>query len=303
MILSKKKEIISKKTIVCNGQIFQLWHPKFLFRGITETNHTSIFKRIKKFKPIFKFRPKKIKKGIWITHDWTDAYYHWFADALPRLMLAEDSINVHQLPVLLPDYYQQHSFITDSLTMLGYQPYFLESGIPYIVDKLYITSMTAVTGQFNSIYIGKVRSSLTEGKNQNTDICKKIYISRSKAKKRFVANEKELSAFLSSLGFQIVHFENYSLEQQIKIVSESKVIIGLHGAGLTNMLFLPKQSTVFELISKEKNWYNWCYQNMANALNLKYYQIECETSKAIEDYNVYVDLKQLHAVLTSNNIK
>ena len=142
-----------------------------------------------------------------------------------------------------------------------------------------------------------------EGKNQNTDICKKIYISRSKAKKRFVANEKELSAFLSSLGFQIVHFENHSLEQQIKIVSESKVIIGLHGAGLTNMLFLPKQSMVFELISKEKNWYNWCYQNMANALNLKYYQIECETSKAIDDYNVYVDLKQLHAVLTSNNIK
>ena len=69
-------------------------------------------------------------------------------------------------------------------------------------------------------------------------------------------------------------FENsdkvQTFKDQIKIYTSSKVIGGLHGGGLTNMLFMKSGSFVFE-VRRNKDSKNNCYFSLANSLDHKYY--------------------------------
>ena len=63
-------------------------------------------------------------------------------------------------------------------------------------------------------------------------------------------NEKELFNKLKKIGFKLVYFENLSFEDQISIASNCKIMVGYHGAGLTNLLFMRPRTKVFEIINK-----------------------------------------------------
>lgn len=46
-----------------------------------------------------------------------------------------------------------------------------------------------------------------------------------------------------------VHFErDVKFADQLEITRNTDVFIGMHGAGLTHLLFLPKWATLFELL-------------------------------------------------------
>lgn len=42
-------------------------------------------------------------------------------------------------------------------------------------------------------------------------------------------------------------FEQWSMRQQLEAVQESCVLLGAHGAGLTHLLFAPKDASVVEV--------------------------------------------------------
>ena len=63
---------------------------------------------------------------------------------------------------------------------------------------------------------------------------------------------------LIELGFDIIQFEDFSFAEQVKIAFNSKVLVSLHGAGLTNMLFMDKGNYVVEL-RQENDQINNCY--------------------------------------------
>jgi capsular polysaccharide biosynthesis protein len=55
--------------------------------------------------------------------------------------------------------------------------------------------------------------------------------------RRGVLNEEEFHSYLIKYGFAIIRLENYSIDEQINIFMNAKFIIGVHGAGLTNIIF------------------------------------------------------------------
>lgn len=96
-------------------------------------------------------------------------------------------------------------------------------------------------------------------------------ISRS-TKFRRVLNEHQLVVALQekSKNFQVnvVDF-NHQMPflEQVKIVANTDVLIGMHGAGLTHCLFLPDYGVLFELYNcDDAN----CYQDLANLRGVKY---------------------------------
>ena len=126
-----------------------------------------------------------------------------------------------------------------------------------------------------------------------------LYISRDKAKRRKVSNELELSSFLKSKGFEKVILEDYTLDQQIQLMNESKMAISCHGAGLTNIMFMQKGQTVIEL--KEKNNNYWCYFSLARVFGLDYNYILCQgDNENHRDANINVDLHVLSELLEKN---
>jgi len=53
--------------------------------------------------PLYYFfrREGHLENGIYIINNWTACYFHWFCDALPRLLLIKDQVK--DVPILLPE--------------------------------------------------------------------------------------------------------------------------------------------------------------------------------------------------------
>ncbi|WP_429072992.1 glycosyltransferase family 61 protein [Aeromonas veronii] len=77
---------------------------------------------------------------------------------------------------------------------------------------------------------------------------RKIYISRRQSS-RALNNEVDVEAFLSENGFDIIFAEELSVNEQIKVFSETKVLVASHGAGLTNIAFMKKNTTLIEVFN------------------------------------------------------
>ena len=74
-------------------------------------------------------------------------------------------------------------------------------------------------------------------------------------------------------GFKSIRLSDYSFFQQALIFNNTKSIIGLHGAGLSNILFAKKNTKIIELTNYQ--WPN-LYQKLSKCLNLNYKKILCD---------------------------
>lgn len=90
-------------------------------------------------------------------------------------------------------------------------------------------------------------------------------------KHRRIVNEKQLVEALSrEAGYEVdvAYFTHkHPFEQQVRIIHSTDILIGLHGAGLTHMFFLPPWATVFELYNCEDEN---CYQDLTHSCGLNY---------------------------------
>ena len=73
----------------------------------------------------------------------------------------------------------------------------------------------------------------------------RIFIAR-KGKRRLL-NEDEVAGMLHNYGFQKVYFEDISIAQQWSLCRNAKVIVGMHGAALANLLFNQGEYKLVEL--------------------------------------------------------
>jgi capsular polysaccharide biosynthesis protein len=77
-------------------------------------------------------------------------------------------------------------------------------------------------------------------------------------------------------------------------------MIALHGAGLTNMMFMPKGSIVYEL-RFENDFQNNCYYTLSSEFNHAYFYQLCTTEQEgqeTHDGNVVVNTEEFAKNLT-----
>lgn len=209
---------------------------------------------------------KKIPKGMWVIDEWSSNYFHWIADCLPRIWEGLDRDTY--CPVILPESYKSLNYVVQSLALLNLPVVFFKSSENLQVDTLILTAKTAPFPHFHPEMTLKTRQKLA--RIIPKEPWRKVYISRSKAPKRKAHNETEVELLLRKRGFEIHHTENLNFEQQIQLLSETKLLVSLHGAALTNMVFLPPNSKVLEL-RNTGDALTQCYFNLASTLGLPYY--------------------------------
>lgn len=81
----------------------------------------------------------------------------------------------------------------------------------------------------------------------------------------------------AGVDVQSVYFEDMTLEQQIHLVSQKDILIGLHGAGLTHLLFMPPSSYLIEIMPASYQSRQH-YRHMANWAGTGYASIPAEGS-------------------------
>lgn len=148
--------------------------------------------------------------------------------------------------------------------------------------------------------IEKLKTSLSES-TKVKPLGKKIYISRSDARRRRVLNEEELIKQLRKRGFNIVIPGKYNLADQAKLFEKAEVIVGPHGMGLTNMLFSNNLKIVIELFSD--TWCPNCYLRTAQVRGAKsYYALFHDAENKDTKYSDFqVNIPGILRILDSNN--
>jgi hypothetical protein len=75
-----------------------------------------------------------------------------------------------------------------------------------------------------------------------------MYVSRRNSRRNFF-DEPRLEKALDELGFETVCLESMTFVQQVEAVAGASILVGPHGAGLANQVFMAKGSSVLEISS------------------------------------------------------
>jgi len=91
-------------------------------------------------------------------------------------------------------------------------------------------------------------------KSKNT-YPKRIYLKRGLGTNgRSIENEVEFLNFIASYGFQSVQPETMEFCEQVKLFSESEIVIGLAGSAMINLVFLPVTATAIIIYHPSSPW-------------------------------------------------
>jgi Glycosyltransferase 61 len=78
---------------------------------------------------------------------------------------------------------------------------------------------------------------------------RKLLISRADARGRAILNWEEVLPVFRRHGFEVAELSGLSTEEQIALFRDASQVVGVHGAGLTNILFAPRNCAVLEILS------------------------------------------------------
>lgn len=101
---------------------------------------------------------------------------------------------------------------------------------------------------------------------------RRLYISRADST-RTIVNEDTLYARLAPLGFERIVCSALSVAEQIRTFAEAAVVVGAHGANLSNTVFM-RQGLLVELMGKE--YLTQPYWVIARATGVEYALILCD---------------------------
>ncbi|QPN65902.1 glycosyltransferase family 61 protein [Synechococcus sp. CBW1006] len=207
---------------------------------------------------------QRIDEALWVHDDWSGNYFHWLTDVLPKLQAWQES-GASCRTVLLPQALLNRHYVRDSLQILGFRPIAWTS-LRLEISRLIVISTTAPTGNYRKHLLQRLQRRLLAP--SSAPKMRKIYVSRGDASKRFLLNEADLIPLLQCHGIEFVTLQGLSLREQIEMFSHCTLLVGLHGAGLANMLYMPSGSDVVE-IRRDQDCIGNCYFSMASALLIR----------------------------------
>ena len=215
-------------------------------------------------------------------------YGHWMIDALARIFLIErnhslDDIDYFLVPIL------KYDFQMDSLVACG-----IPEEKVLQIDTLQCNSfenLLCVTAP-REVSSGVCPAWAIEGyrnrllnKSNTGKMPTRLYISRKDASSRNFTNEPQLIELLESYGFQSVELSKFNFAEKVSLFANAECVVGLTGAGLTNLMFCPEGASVLELMPGSN--VNYLYTSIYGRLNLNYESLIFHTGDLLSKINKY----------------
>lgn len=249
---------------------------------------------------------KKIKlpagqQYLFVNDYWSNSHYHWFCDLLPKLWCIKDELKDFTLLLPSGSYISKNAvYILERANLVPGNIIFMEKDKYYQAASLSSVTHVCPSGTTNPVIMQAISNNIRNSSIGEVNGPSKIYVSREKAKYRKVLNESAVQACFKNHHYEIINFEDYALADQMNVSAGLSVMAGIHGAGLTNALFMPQQSNLLEF-RRDGIHHNHCYWDIANAAALNYYYLfgKPDSDKPIEGNgcNLTIDIPQLEAVL------
>jgi capsular polysaccharide biosynthesis protein len=230
-------------------------------------------------------------------------YGHWISEDLPRLRAYDQyCANTNRDPTLLIKK-EPPSWMINTLQLLGFSPSDwtewdrdVATVSRLIVPKLnYVHSVGSSFNPSDRAWVSEeMKSRIDLSESDEFPDC--IFISRQGQPRRKIINFDEVMNVLSPLGFEAVRPEELSIEDQVRIFNQAKVIVGPSGSGLANIIFAENASlveikphgfevTVWHILTSERGLqYDYIRGDSSNA----------DSTNSDRNANIHVDAQNLY---------
>ncbi|XP_050907904.1 xylan glycosyltransferase MUCI21-like [Lathyrus oleraceus] len=134
-----------------------------------------------------------------------------------------------------------------------------------------------------------IKSNNTLSYPNNNDKPRLTLVNR-KGSSRVLLNQEEVIKLAEDIGFNVNVFDSSkdpSVANTYRLIHSSNVLLGVHGAGLTNLFFLKQGSVVVQIVPIGLEWPSKaCYENPDEFLGLEYigYKVNVNESSLSWEY-------------------
>ncbi|XP_050591020.1 EGF domain-specific O-linked N-acetylglucosamine transferase isoform X2 [Bombus affinis] len=159
-------------------------------------------------------------------------------------------------------------------------------GLYYNTPLIYGCEKSGLFKAFGDHVLHRLRTPHHERKNQRIRV---TLLSRDTQYRR-ILNEDELTKALKENPEykvrKVIYNKKISFKKQLEITRNSDIFIGIHGAGLTHLMFLPDWAAVFEIYNCEDPG---CYKDLARLRGVKYFTWENASMLVQQDPGTHPD--------------
>ncbi len=235
-----------------------------------------------------------IDSVCWPYRSWPKNHCHWILEDLPSVLLARELGLGSDL--VMPGAGWATPFNKYCVKLLGSEQL---PNTDLIAPVLRVKRLHIVRAmRYRPESLNSVRDFLTPIGAEPT---RRIYICRAAAQYRRVVNAKEIQEGLEKRGFDSVQMEKLNAEQQIGLMANSSMVVGLHGAGMANIAFCPRHTGVIEVLdSRWRSQNQDVYRKCAALAGLCYAAIGGSTDRSTKPAgyrDIEIDTREFFSVV------
>lgn len=210
-------------------------------------------------------------------------YFHWVSEVLGRLAMLEMQGVAYDYVYVACD----KPFMKESLILWGIDPakiidaslldnHYIQADeliLPSLVSKIKAgyTRFCSYVPEYILRYVQEKLVIGAQNKNISFDHKKRVFISRKDSKVRQMTNEDEVFALFEAKGFERYDLSSLSVQEQIMLFQNAEIVVGCHGAGITNILYCKPETLIIELF-QARGSATYCY--ISQMLGLKYWGVK-----------------------------
>ena len=216
-------------------------------------------------------------------------YYHWMITEVPKIryLRAYEAQRDEAITLLVSA--DSPPFVSETLELLGWP----SSRVAYISEPTHVTQKLLIPSwsmrPADYLWISnEILSNIHQNGMKMIDSSnsgKNVYVSRANAIERRVVNEDEVVDALSDFDFSRCLLEDNSLAENASLFANADIVVGPHGAGLTDIIF-SSDATLIELFGEK---IKDPYEILAKDVGIEYEALYCQP----ESTDIIVDTDAL----------
>jgi Glycosyltransferase 61 len=201
-------------------------------------------------------------------------YFHWVTQALPAIDYAVNRIGqARNIAIALPPL---NRWQEESLHLLGLanirRVMIDDPDKQYAVARAEYSELLNGGGAFsNSATTLATYRRLREAVERPWSRDRKIYVARTDAtSSRQMRNEAAVIEEVRKRGYEVIPPGTLGFQQQVQLFRNARIVVGPHGAGMTNIVFCEPGTIIYELVPS--HYTNSCFVNLGMICGLRYWQ-------------------------------
>jgi capsular polysaccharide biosynthesis protein len=187
-------------------------------------------------------------------------YFHWMTESLPRLeaLAAYRRLGLGPLDRIVIGQPAPQPFVMDSiarffpdllpLVQAMEKPRFDMDQALFFLDWRGVGQTFTRIKPTTAVFLERIAAEVAA---MPRGPGRALLISRRDVDNRCLVNEDALLEAFAPLGLEAVRFTGMKVEEQMRLMAEARLVVGVHGAGLTNAIFCPPGTAMLEITSTQ----------------------------------------------------